>query len=249
MDAIVQFILKLSSLDVTLIKISEATKDSFFMSIESRVTKTGPVPATMSSMTVEMVFRGGCFGKLVLPEVKTSPSGASVNIYDQPIRILDMTAFCAFVDALMNDEELILTLENGACTIRSLFMTGRCTYRKDVRLCGMNGPRVHLLDVSPNSTTLVFDNPSALEIDHGIVIFNICASDDNDRPLARLQGPLVIVRGECRLNLSITRNPGKPVTNKTKLVGVGGESDAWTSETIKFIHTALELTDHFLAFY
>jgi len=43
MDAIVQAILNLSKLEVSLIKIEDATPDSFMMTIESKVTHTGPV--------------------------------------------------------------------------------------------------------------------------------------------------------------------------------------------------------------
>jgi len=64
--------------------------------MESRVANMGPVGATMSPMTVDMCGTAGCFGRLDLPEIKTSSSGTTVKVMDQLIRIVDMEAFKAF---------------------------------------------------------------------------------------------------------------------------------------------------------
>jgi len=43
-----------------------------------------------------MCGTAGCFGRLDLPEIKTSSSGTTVKVTDQLIKIVDMEAFKAF---------------------------------------------------------------------------------------------------------------------------------------------------------
>ncbi|KAK3946196.1 hypothetical protein QBC46DRAFT_369102 [Diplogelasinospora grovesii] len=251
MDTIVQYILDQSKLDVTLIGIKNATHDSFHLSIESRVTGTGPIGATMAPMEVDLTFDKACFGKLMLPEVRTRPGGTQVNIYDQPIKIINMAAFKRFVESLMRDEHLVLTLDNGACTIKAMFLTGRCTYRKDVHIKGMNGPPTKISRTDEGTNILAVHNQSPLEIDHGVSLFEI---RDGDTVLAELKGPMQIKRGGFEFTQNITRRD-KPVsasnpTGNVLLVGTGVEDNsAWTNETLKYIRTPLELTDKFVSLY
>lgn len=219
------------------------------MSIESRATGTGPVPAKLAPMEVDLVFGGACFGKLKLPEVTTSPSGCDVNIYDQPISIVNLEAFKAFVKSLMQDEKLTLTLDNGKCTITALrFLKGNCTYKKDVLIKGMNGPVIKIVNTTAEANSVVVVNPSPLHIDYRVCKFEIQTADG--QTVAELEGPTVIQRGEHEITMNITRKPGVPLAGaELKLVGVGTEDKAWTNDILKFIQVPISPTDQFLSFY
>jgi len=134
MDSIVQAILNLSKLEVYLIKITNATPDSFVMAIESKTTHTGPLPATLAPMTVDMVGPKGVFGRLDLPEVKTTSKGAMVNVPDQLIKITNMDAYLAFTKALQIDEKVTMELDNGQGTIKALGMKSKIVYKKPVHM-------------------------------------------------------------------------------------------------------------------
>jgi len=66
------------------------------MSMESIAANTGPIGATITPMTLDMCGTAGCFGRLNLPEIKTSSSGTTVTVRDQTIEIVNMDAFIAF---------------------------------------------------------------------------------------------------------------------------------------------------------
>lgn len=217
------------------------------MSLEGRVTGTGPIPATMAPMDVDLIFKGTCFGKFQLPQVQTRFGGTQINVYDQTIKVLDMPAFHGFVNSIMSDEDAVLTLDNGHCSITSFGMRGKCTYRKDIALRGMRGPTTRIVDVADGMATIVVTNPSALEIDHGIVTFDV-RTREGER-IAQLKGPLVITRGECEINMAIVPGQQKPLAlDTTTMVGMGCEKEAWTNETIQFFRSTLKLTEGFLSF-
>jgi hypothetical protein len=220
------------------------------MGIESRVTGTGPLGATMAPMAVDLTFNGVAFGRLRLPEVKTSSRGTDVNIYDQHIDISDMAAFKAFVKSLMKDEHLVLTLDKGDCTIKALGLTAHCTYRKDIHLKGMNGPQSRIIDTDETTNTVAVHNPSPLEIDHGVSMFEIRDAAGNPEKIAELKGPMEIKRGYFELKMNLSRTANKPQSGSTAyLIGIGTENDAWTNDTLKYINTRLELTDKFCSMY
>jgi len=219
------------------------------MSIESRATGTGPVPAKLAPMEVDLVFGGACFGKLKLPEVNTSPSGCDVNINDQPISIVNLEAFRAFVKSLMQDEKLTLTLDNGKCTITAFrFLKGNCTYKKDVHIKGMNGPVIKIVNTTAEANSVVVVNPSPLHIDYRVSKFEIQTADG--QTVAELKGPMVIQRGEHEITMNINRATGVSLDGaELKLVGMGTEDKAWTNDTLKFIQVPISVTDQFRSFY
>lgn len=222
---------------------------SFLMSIESRVTGTGPVPATMAPMEVDLVFGGASFGKLMLPTVNTTPSGADVNVTNQRIQITDLEAYRAFVKALVTQENLVLTLDNGKCCITAMrFLKGKCIYKKDVYLKGMNGPTTRIFKTTSETNTVIVTNPSPVDIDHGVSTFEIQTA--GGETIAELKGPMVIARGEGEVTMNITRKTGVSVTGEgINLVGTGTENGAWTNDTVKYIQVPIELTDEFRSFY
>ncbi|OLN91941.1 hypothetical protein CCHL11_01531 [Colletotrichum chlorophyti] len=247
MDAITQAILNRSKLEVEHIKISQPTEDSFVMSLVSKVTGTGPMGATMAPMTVDMMFNGGCFGKLDLPEVKTKSGGTEVVVDDQVIKIIDREAFKAFVKAIMCDESLVLRLDNGECTIKALGLSANVKYAKDVQIVGMGGPKIAQINSAERGggfvNTMKVYNPSPLEIDHGVSMFEI--RNESGEVLAELKGYLKIVKGDFESTLHGSIKKGAKPSNTAKLVGVGTQDKNWCNETIQYINCSFSVTPQF----
>ncbi|KXH48194.1 hypothetical protein CSIM01_08746 [Colletotrichum simmondsii] len=247
MDAITQAILNRSKLEVEHIKISQPTADTFVMGIVSRVTGTGPMGATMAPMTVDMMFNGGCFGKLDLPEVKTKSGGTEVVVKDQLIKILDRNAFMAFVKAIMCDESLVLRLDNGDCTIKALGLSAKVKYAKDVPIVGMAGPKIAQVNSAERGggfvNTMKVYNPSPLEINHGISKFEL--RSESGEVLAELEGDLTIVKGEFESTLQGTLKKGAKVSDKARMVGTGTKEANWCNDTIQFINCQFSVSPQF----
>ncbi|KAF2395557.1 hypothetical protein EJ06DRAFT_560635 [Trichodelitschia bisporula] len=245
MDSIVQYILNQSKLEVTLIKITNAGPNSFTMTIESRVTNTGPIGATQSPMTVDMIGPKGVFGRLNLPEVKTSSKGAQVNIPDQHIDIVDMDAYMAFVSSIQLDEKLTLRLDNGQGTITALFgKKSQVVYRKEVQMLGMNGPRTEIVSTEVTGeksfkNKLRITNPSPLEIDLGETTFEYVGKDG--KVLARQFATLYIPRGE-----SVHDVTGEVVEKgdiaEVRLKGVDVKVESWIKKSIAYFDAPIKLT-------
>ncbi|KAF2097897.1 hypothetical protein NA57DRAFT_76698 [Rhizodiscina lignyota] len=259
MEAIVQAILNKSKLEVPHIKITEPSQKlvtqpagpakcnaatdpfcpsrNFVMEIQSRVIGTGPVGATMTPMTVDLVGPGGSFGKLDLPEVKTSTKRADVHVVPQKIAITDFDAFLAFVRSITQDEQLTLMLDNGKGKIKALGMNANITYRKSILLPGMNGPKARIVKVEGSKDEckilLQVFNPSPLEIDLGTAIYEIQAPDGTK--MAEVRGGQHVIRGDNvhELSCSVT---GAPQAGAAKLVGIGAAEDSWTNESNKFLN-------------
>jgi hypothetical protein len=216
---------------------------SFVMSIESRVTNTGPIPATQAPMTVDMIGPKGVFGRLDLPEVKTKSSGTDVKIEDQLIQIVDHEAYQAFVKSIQLDEKLTLRLDNGQGTIKSLGMKSKIVYKKNVDLLGMNGPKIEILKTVKTETgfknTLKITNPSPLEIDIGDSTFEFV--DEQGTIIAEEHGGLDIPRGDSYHEVVGTVT-GKAPSGVVRLLGKDVEKDSWLKTTIKYFESPITLT-------
>jgi len=243
MDAIVQAVLNLSKLEVSLIKIEDATADTFVMTIESRVTSTGPMSATQSPLTVDMIGPAGVFGKLNLPEVKTKSSGTDVKIQKQLIKIVDQDAYQAFVKSIQLDEKLTLRLDNGAGQIKALGMKSNIVYKKNVELKGMNGPKTELVKTIATEggfkNTIKIYNPSPLEIDLGENTFEFV--DEEGQVIAEQTGHLDIPRGESYHEV-LGSVKAKSSSSKISLVGKDVAKESWLKTTIKYFNTPISLT-------
>lgn len=221
------------------------------MSLVNRVTGTGPTSATMAPMVVDLVFGGVPWGKLQLPEIVTASSGTEVVVQEQEVKITNQDAFRGFVKALMLDEELVLTLDNGDCQITSKIMgfamKSKVVYKKDLIIKGMQGPKVTLVETTADKNTMKVLNPSPLEIDHGVSIFDVV--DEAGTVLAELKGQLNIMRGTFDSTLDVVFKGSKvsPGT-KAKLVGKGTENQSWMNDTLKYINTEFEVTEQFASF-
>lgn len=216
------------------------------MEIESRVTNTGPLSATQLAMTVDMIGPKGIFGKMNLPEVKTKSSGVDVNIPPQKVAIVDQEAFQAFVKALQLDEKLVLRLDNGVGQIKALGMKANITYRKNVDMLGMNGPKTVILKTEATAegfkNTLKITNPSPLEIDIGENVFHFV--DEAGTVVAEQRGRLNIPRGDSYHEVT-GKILAKSPQGKVRLVGVDVEKQSWLKETIKYFDTPIALTPEF----
>lgn len=208
--------------------------------------------ATMSPMVVDMVFNDQPWGKLQLPEVNTKSGGTDVIVQEQEVKITNQESFRAFVKALMLDEELVLVLDNGDCHITAKVMgwplKSNVTYKKKLIIKGMRGPKLSLVDTTADKNTMKVYNPSPLEIDHGVSMFDIVDADG--QVVAEEKGQLNIVRGDFDSTLGITFKPGKKVVTGTKLrlVGKGTEKDSWMNDTLKYINSEFEAKDQFSSF-
>lgn len=200
-------------------------------------------------MVVDLCFGGQAWGKLQLPEIVTNSSGTDIICAQQEIKITNQDAFRAFVKALMLDDELVLSLDNGDCHITSkiMGMTLKSTivYKQDLVIKGMGGPKVSLVDTSGGKNTLKVQNPSPLELDHGISNFDIVDAASGDA-VAQLKGQLNIVRGTFDATLGINFQ-GKQVAPgaKLRLVGKGTENQSWMNETLKYINQEFDATPQF----
>jgi hypothetical protein len=206
------------------------------MEIQARVTRTGPVGATLAPMTVDLVGPAGAFGKLGLPEVKTSSRGADVHIDPQKIDITDYEAFKAFVKSITQDEKLTLRLENGKGTIKALGMKSNITYKKPVELAGMNGPKARIVKAEGTKDDVKIQlqvfNPSPVEMDLGVAISELHTADGTK--VGDVTGSQQIVRGDNQ-NEMTGKITGTVSQGPAKLVGIGAEGDTWTKDTNKYL--------------
>ncbi|KAH6700009.1 hypothetical protein BKA61DRAFT_706215 [Leptodontidium sp. MPI-SDFR-AT-0119] len=233
MDAITQHIVNNSQLEVSLIKISDATPDTFKMSIESRVTNTGPISSTISPMTVDLVGSGG----------------ADVHVPAQVIKITDKAAFKAFVTAVLRDESLVLQLKNGKGTVKALLgLSAEIDYNKDVPLKGMNGPKTSIaktvVDGGGFKNTLTYVNPSPLELDLGIIKQELRNKDGS--VIAVQQGKTYLVRGETNVVVE-GKVVGKAAGGEAVIVSVGVVEDNWHNETITAFQEPVILSEELLS--
>jgi len=245
MDSIVQHILNKSKLEVTRIKITDATADTFVISVESKTTETGPLGATLSPMTVDMVGPGGSFGKLDLPEVKTSSKGALVNVNNQTVKILDMEAYKAYTKALQLDEKFTMSLDNGVGTIKALGMKSKIVYKKTVTFPGMDGPqssilKTEILGDGQFKNTMRIVNPSPVEIDLGSATFEL--KNAAGEVLAEQTANLFIVQGETVYQATGTVKQ-KGNVDRVSLVGVpASKSGTFLEETLRNFNVPITLT-------
>ncbi|CAJ2510998.1 Uu.00g066230.m01.CDS01 [Anthostomella pinea] len=144
---LVDAILRYSELKISLIRISNVTEDSFHVSLEARVTKTGPASATLTPMTIDLCAGSShaatCFGRVTLPQITTQPNGAPIVVSNQLVRITDAAALQAFIRPVIGSNMATLILRNGNTTVRALGVGPRAIcYEKDITFAGMGGPDV-----------------------------------------------------------------------------------------------------------
>lgn len=201
------------------------------MSMKGKATKIGVATATISAMTVDLVGPRGAFGRLDVPMIKMGSLGADVTIVEQPISIIDMSAFKAFVEAIMKDESLTLRLENGHTTVKSMGMKSTIVYNKVIHLKGLKLLQTTLLKMEPDAggvkSIISLVNPSQFEVDLGTVIYEV--QDKHGRRIGEQRGATHVQRGQSSLTLhgSIA---GEVSSGETKFVGVDVEEQNWLKQ-------------------
>ncbi|KAI3323761.1 hypothetical protein HD806DRAFT_522327 [Xylariaceae sp. AK1471] len=140
---LVDRIIRYSKLNISLLRISNVTEDSFHVSLEARITKTGPASASITPMTVDLCGLSSHFGTVTLPVITTQAYGTDVVVTNQLVTILDKEALRAFIRNLIEDDSAVLSLRNGNTTISALGVGPRdICYEKDIEMPGMKGPVV-----------------------------------------------------------------------------------------------------------
>ncbi|KAI0533220.1 hypothetical protein GGR58DRAFT_517113 [Xylaria digitata] len=146
-------IVKNSKLNISLLRITNVTEESFHVSLEARITGTGPVTAIVTRMPVELCGPSGHFGNMTLPAMRTQPYGTDIVVTSQLVDIIDKEALKVFIQNII-DEGVILSLRNGRTTITAMGVGPRgVVYENKIELGGMNGPfvRVHEATIVQNS--------------------------------------------------------------------------------------------------
>lgn len=221
---------------------------------EARVTGTGPIPWTISSMELDITFSGSPIAKLTLPEIRTSMGGAAVNIDGQSVNIIDVGMFTCFIRSLLVDEDnMSFRLERGNCTVNFLGLTGNCNYRLDVPLRCVMGPRVVVrkierhIDKNPHANpkrfTVTFDvhNPGPVEIFFGPAYYEL--RNDQGETIADLQGNFAIWRKVTQSQLEGKLRGDVEPSYEVRLVGRGVETPFWCDEAVKFIDSLIYLSE------
>ncbi|KAI8634066.1 hypothetical protein F5Y19DRAFT_411886 [Xylariaceae sp. FL1651] len=172
---LVDTILRYSKLNISLLRISSVTETSFHVSLEGRVTGTGPASATITPMTLDLCGPSGCFGKITLPAITTQAYGADVIVNNQPVDIIDKAALQAFIQPVIQNKCAVLSMRNGNTTIRALGVGPRdICYEKELELPGMEGPvvKVHAATVVRNPSQLSLSPPVASILTNKTTVIN-----------------------------------------------------------------------------
>ncbi|KAK7920465.1 hypothetical protein PG985_008487 [Apiospora marii] len=226
---------------------------TFHISVDARATNTGPVPASISPMTLDLHnSKGDCFGQIFMPPLNTSMNGARVLVNNQLVKITNKAALLDFVGQVMEETAAVLDLRNGRCDVKALGVGPRSiVYSKTMQMKGMDGPRVTVDQVTSEKNgasdvqiVLRIANPSPIEISFGTCSFEIQTSggaDGSERKVfAEVKGRLDTRKGvfDCKLNgtidKSVTLEPGK-----VHLVGKRCAGAGWCDDAVKAIDVEL----------
>ncbi|KAE9965212.1 hypothetical protein EG328_008602 [Venturia inaequalis] len=244
MDRLIQAIVNYSKIEVISYDISEATATSFVTSIEGRITGAGPVYGSILAMPVDAIGPAGKFATLAVSDTKMTPSGATISIINQKIEITDMTAFLAFVKAIMQDDTCGLSLFAKSATIKALMIRKTIEFSKPAEVVGWKGLNAGLVSFKPGKVVVKIDSSSQTSIDLGVA--NLEMQDKDGRALARLTGQLKVEKGETFHELDISFVPGVESGVKAgdvvRLVGVSGVPQTWLQDAIKFFGVDVVVT-------
>lgn len=94
-------------------------------------------------MTLDLCGPAGQFGKVTLPAITTQAYGSNVAVTSQLVNIIDKEALRAFIRAIIQGDDAVLSLRNGKTSISALGVGPReIVYEKEIELPGMKGPLV-----------------------------------------------------------------------------------------------------------
>ena len=221
---------------------------AYTIKIANHVSGTGPVSSTVSAMELDITFDGKVFSRLQLPEFKTQSGGMELVVPTQRVHITDMETYMNYVKAVITSKETKFELANGVCKVKALGITAKCDFRREFSIAGMNGPDGEILDVRREDEDVIMTvkclNPSPVEIDQGIVIFEL--RNEDKECMAELRGHVQLVRGEFDVVLRGRTKPGVKPSKKMTLQGVGAEEKTWRAQTAKFVEVTLDMRPDFV---
>ncbi|KAI1381494.1 hypothetical protein F4677DRAFT_460618 [Hypoxylon crocopeplum] len=256
-------IMKQSKLDISLIRISNVTDDTFHVSLEARASNTGPVSATISPMTLKLCGPKGSFGVMTLPELVTGLGGTPITIDNQLVEITDTEALQAFIQPIIKTRGATLSLKTGCASIHVPafgILPRLIYYERDVPLAGMCGlevtiitatitPPSHRRPLSPRRssscasnasssrmgiTVIVrVKNPSPVELSFGVCDFEL--RNEEGEVFAELKGGLDMRTQYFDITLLGTADKRVAVGGQARLVGKSCASGGWCSQTIRGI--------------
>ncbi|RFN46401.1 ubiquitin-protein ligase (hul4) [Fusarium flagelliforme] len=244
-DTFVKHLLDTAKLQSTRFKISNATKDSFCLTIQGRLVETGTISSTIDAMEASLSFNGFRFGKVRFPQIQTSYWGTNFVIQEQRIDISNHATYCAFVRSLIVDEETCLQLDSKECTIRALRASPTCGIRLDMPLQAQNGPHLTLKKVSRSAKdvrmVLSLSYSGQVEMNYGSCLFVL--RNGPGEILAELKGELNISKSQKELVLHGIVKYGVIPSQMVRLIGVAVEEDeeSWLSKTISDFDVVLDL--------
>ncbi|KAI1820272.1 hypothetical protein F4861DRAFT_533822 [Xylaria intraflava] len=230
---LIETITQHSKLNISLLRISNVTEDSFHVSMEACITKTGPVSASISPMTVDLHGPAGQFGKVTLPPIKTRTrvNGTEVVVTSQLVHIIDKEALQAFIRAIIEGSTAVLSLRNGHTSITALGIAPReIVYEKEIELPGMKGPTVSVTTASINQN--LPQDPSLSPMPG--------ATQPGNAPLARSQTTASMPFARSQTSASISSTLGLGGNN----VSVGLQVINPSPLEISFGTCSFEIRDH-----
>ncbi|KAI5466892.1 hypothetical protein BGZ63DRAFT_10668 [Mariannaea sp. PMI_226] len=250
-DSIRSLLVARSELGVELCMISDATADSFRISIQYYVKSCGVGANAISPATSNMTFNGVSFGKLALPNARASFFGAQIKRHEQRVTITDMVTFQAFMRSLILNDETNFQLESVDCANRETGSACVCGAEINVKLPALGGPRMTLKNISSEdgdriSVTFQVASPSSVKLAFGRCMFEI--RNDKGKAVASLEGNLTIIPGRFDFILRGRARPGAKPSLKNRLVGVGVVSEgepSWCQEAVRQIDTVFEMPPSF----
>lgn len=166
---VAQIIVDASKLEIQSVTITQCDEHGFLLSMTTRIYDTGPVPATIHSMTLAMHSSSGgpAFATVKLPTITAVPGGVICKIVDQRVDILNYEAFHVFNRNLVLQAELPVTV-NGASTLTTSGLSTKIVYNKTSILQGFDGVRIKPRQSRKHSRSLLQGRPSEIEVDVSI---------------------------------------------------------------------------------
>ncbi|KAI0512855.1 hypothetical protein F5B22DRAFT_287073 [Xylaria bambusicola] len=208
--SLVDTIIRYSQLSISMLRITNVTEDSFHVSLEARITKTGLASAGITAMTVKLCGPSGHFGNVTLPAVTTQRNGTDVVVTNQLVEIIDQKALKAFIQPLIRDG-VMLSLRDGQTAIAAFGIGPRdIVYEKDIFLPGVNGPAIsfHAASFIPSAPPGVAESPTTASlagVTHSATTASVLSTSSGNTVSVTFQvvnpSPLEISFGTCSFDI------------------------------------------------
>ncbi|KAI0203000.1 hypothetical protein F4808DRAFT_467673 [Astrocystis sublimbata] len=175
-----------SKFSLTLLRINSGIEDSFIITMELRITRTGHKSVMVGGMTVDLAGPVGNFGRVKLPPFTTRFDGTEAVVLNQTVRVTDVGALKAFMRVLVMNKDVRLSLRNGETTIRTAGVSPQpLSFSKVMHFNGMEGPRAKIIDARILAVPFLGNSPS-----HGTISSNYLGPLNTSPTNANIDGTL-----------------------------------------------------------